>query len=235
MDYSATKLVPNIDVGFAASLLSDVFGINSPIYLPYILGKEFSPKGYELPDNYAGWPADQLFQDEYDRMSVFDTPVFGSFAIAGGTYRVYDKKSGELVDRSYEEFEFPLATLIEFKRSKSIVKTPTTGGLGSVKEIYGFEDWDISIKGLCINDPSRSCRNYGTIKAIDQKLAIIQLNEIAGSLEIDTMFYGGRIFLEKGIRRLVIEDLSIGSIQGKPNIIPFEIKASSDEDLLLFV
>ncbi len=228
---SATKLTPNIDVGFVASLLSDVFGVNSPIYFPYMLGSEFSPKDYALPEDYSGYPTDMMEPDRYDRLSAFGTPVFGSFSIAGGTYKVYDKITGMLVDRVYQGFEFPLATLVDFSRPKSITKTPTIGCAGTVKEIYGMEDWVISIKGLCLNDPSRM---WSTRRAVDQKLALIALNEIAGSLEVDSL-NAGRLFLEKGISRIVVEDLRIGSIQGKPEVIPFEITASSDEDILLSV
>lgn len=227
------RLVPNIDVGFAASMLSDVFGVNSPIYFPYMPHRRFKVKDYEIPDKYNGFypiDADPFDPSNYDRLSVFGTPVFGSFTIAGGSYKVYDRMNGQLVDKRYNEFEFPLATLIEFRRSKVITKTPTVGGAGSVKEIYGMDDWSISIKGICMDDPSRS--NSRT--AIGQKISIIALDEIAGSLEIDSM-NAGSIFLEKNINRIVIEDVSIGAIQGKPNMIPFEITASSDEDILMFV
>lgn len=230
MDYfkDASKLIPNIDIPFVASMLSDVFGVNSPIYFPYILGSEFSPKEYTVPEDYAGYPTDMMEPDKYDRLSVFGTPVFGSFSIAGGNYNVYDKRTGELVSKTYSEFEFPVASLIDFSRSKSITKTPTVGCAGTVKEIYGMEDWAISIKGICLNDPSRQ---WSTRRAVDQKLALIALNEIAGSLEIDSL-KAGRLFLEKGISRIVIEDIRFGSIQGKPEVIPFEITASSDEDIL---
>jgi len=222
----AGKLVPNIDVGFVASMLSDVFGVNSPIYFPYILGSEFKPKEYKLPEDYSGY--NPALDETYDRLSVFGTPVFGSFTIAGGTYKVFDKRSGKLIDKTFMEFEFPVATLIEFKRPKTISKTPTIGSAGSVKEIFGFEDWQISIKGICLNDPSR----WGTVNASEQKLRLIELNEIAGSLEI-SQEKAGKIFHEKGISRIVFEDLSIGAIQGKPNMIPFEITATSDEDILI--
>lgn len=211
------ELAPKIDVGFVGSMLGKVFGFNSPIYLPYELStRMYIPGGYDV----------QLVDEvTFDRLSQFGTPVVGSFTIAGGNYRFYDLKTGKLKNSRIGDFEFPIASLVEFSRSKNIIKTPTIGGVGSVKEIYGLEDWSISIKGICMPDSSR--KGYQTTE--EQIFALTKLNEIAGSLEIAQ----GNIFLKKNISRLVIESLAFSPVQGKPDIMPFEITATSDEDLLL--
>jgi hypothetical protein len=223
---AATALIPNIDIGFVTSLLSDVFGINSPIYLPYSSKNDFKAKGYSIPEQYIGF--ETIDGEEEDRLSVFGTPVMGSFTIAGGTYKVYDKRSGALINKEgFDDFEFPVATIVEFRKPKVINKTSMSGGAGRVKEVFGMDDWTISIKGLCLDDPSRKS---GSRSAKEQQQRLIELNEIAGSLEI----LRGSIFTEKKIERIVIEELGFSPIQGKPNIIPFEISACSDEDILLY-
>lgn len=222
---AAIRMIPNIDVGFVVSLLGDVFGFNSPIYLPFNKKNEYIVKGYSIPEQYTGF--ETIDEEEAERLSVFGTPVLGSFTIAGGNYKVYNKR-GELIPKSFGDFLFPVATIVEFRRQKAITKTPVSGGSGSVKEIFGFDDWAISIKGICLNDPSRENQRSAT----EQQTALIGLNEIAGSLEI--LGGTGRIFSDKGIDRIVFEELSFNPLQGKPNVIPFEITASSDTDILLY-
>ena len=225
-----TDRVPVIDVGLVVSLLGDAFGFNSPIYLPYGFQRDFVARGYKLPEGevqgeLGSYQVTLVDDQEADRMSMFGTPVLGSFTIEGGTYKVYDKRTGRLVDREYSDFEFPVATIVDFERSKDIVKTPTIGGSGSVKEIFGFNDWAINIRGVCLDDGSRSAQKT----AKEQQNSLILLNEIAGSLGLAR----GKIFFEKQINRIVFERLSISAVQGKPGIIQFEIEASSDEDILI--
>ena len=210
--------VPKIDVGLAISLLGDIYGFNSPVYFPY---GDFLDRGYEL----GSYQLNVVPDEEADRLSQFGTPVLGSFAVRGGTYKCYNKSTGMLEDREYPDFEFPLATIVDFEHPKNIVKTPTIGSNGTVKEIFGFDDWRINIRGICLDDGSRLAQKT----AKEQQLAMTQLNEIAGSLDIDR----GRLFLEKDITRFVIERLSFSAVQGKPNVIQYEIEASSDEDFLI--
>jgi len=203
-----------IGINTAIDLLTEVFG--QPVY--YIPGTTQSSS----VDSYNVSVASE---DEYDRLSQFGTPVVGSFTIAGGKYKVYDKVTGKLVDKEYSDFEFPLATIVDFSRPKYITKTPTIGSNGTVKEIFGFEDAKISIRGICIDDPSRSEQKT----AKEQQLALWALNDIADSLSI----LKGKIFFEKNITRIVMEDIQFSAVQGKPGMIQFEIPAVSDEDFLI--
>lgn len=213
------RTVPTIDVGFAVSLLGDVFGFNSPVYIPYSLKDK-----YALDD--ARYNISFVADNEADRLSQFGTPVLGTFTTYGGQYKVYDKRTGQLVDKEFGEFEFPAATIVDFGRSKNITKTPTIGSSGTVKEIYGFEDWKINIRGVCLNDNSRVAQK--TVR--EQQLAMIALNEIADSVGI----LKGALFLDKRITRIVIENLTFTAVQGKPDIIQFEMECVSDEDFLIF-
>lgn len=213
------RTVPTLDIGFAASLLVDAFGFNSPVYLPYTLKDR-----YALSD--AHYNVEFVSDEQYDRLSQFGTPVMGLFSVRGGTYKVYDKRTGMLRDKEYDTFEFPVATIVDFGRDKDITKTPTIGSVGTVKEIFGLGDWNINIRGICLNDDSRVKQKT----AKEQQAALIALNEIAGSLTIEK----GSLFLDKQITRFVIESLSFTAVQGKPNVIRYEISAVSDEDFLIF-
>ncbi len=208
-----------LDIWYAVNLLGDVFGVESPVYLPYSLGER-----YALSD--ADYKVEVVADEQYDRLSQFGTPIIGSFTVKGDTYKVYDKRTGMLEDKEYSSFEFPVASIVDFSRDKNVIVTPTIGSTGSVKEIFGLQDWRINIRGICMNDTSRK----ENVTAKEQQLALIALNEIAGALIIEK----GSIFLDKQITKLVIESLSFTAIQGKPGLIQYEIQAISDEDFLIF-
>lgn len=206
--------IPVIGAVDAANILLEVFG--KPVYRISDSKQSNEIVSYTVSVEDA---------DEYDRLSQFGTPVVGTFTIKGGIYKVYDKVSGKLVDKEYSDFEFPLATIVDISRPKQITKTPTIGSAGTVKEIFGFEDAKISIRGLCLDDPSRQAQKT----AKEQQAALWALNEIASSLTL----LKGKIFFEKNITRLVMEDIQFSAVQGKPGVVQFEIPACSDEDFLI--
>jgi hypothetical protein len=211
------ELVPKLDIGFAVSLLGDIFGFNSPVFFPSYAVKDWEVRGYQVNDI--------IVEDNPDRISVLGTPIFGSFTVGGEAYKTWNPITGALDNVRLGEFEFPVATIVEFRRPKNITKTPMIGGVGTVKEIYGLDDWNISIKGICMADASR--KGQKTLK--EQMYVLDRLNEVAGSIAIQN----GAIFSERRISRLVIENLAYSPVQGKPGIMPFEIQAVSDEDIIL--
>jgi hypothetical protein len=192
--------------------------------------RDFTARGYRLPretdsGEINGYRIEVVEEEEADRLSRFGTPVLGSFTVLGRSYKMYDEATGGLTDRSFPDFEFPVATIVDFERLKNIIKTPTIGSSGTVKEIFGLDDWRINIRGICLDDLSRKA--FKTVK--EQQEMLIRLNMIAGSLEIGK----GKLFFEKSIGSITLEKLSISALQGKPSMIPFEIEACSDEDILL--
>lgn len=205
---------PIIGINTAIALLNEVFG--QPVYHISDSNQDSEIESYNVS---------VLDSDEYDRLSQFGTPVVGSFTIKGRNYQVYNKVTGKLVKKEYSDFEFPLATIVDFSRPKNITKTPTIGSSGTVKEIFGFDDWKINIRGICLDDSSREYQKT----AKEQQHALIMLNEIADSIEIAK----GRLFFEKNISRIAIERLDITPVQGKPGMIQYEMECSSDEDFLI--
>jgi len=215
------RAVPVIDVAFVSSLLSDVFGVESPVYLPtWWQGRDYSA------DPYPGITL-QSEDPEYDGAPVrYGKKTFGAFWLKGGVYKTWREMDGVMRDKSLPDFLMPLATLVDFTRPKTVTKTPTIGGLGTVKEIYGMTDWDITIKGIIIPDPENPNPAHRTI---DGQMDMIQsFHHIAGSINVD-----GQLFAKRKIYRIVTESLTFSPIQGRPKMMQYSIDAVSDEDLLL--
>lgn len=154
---------------------------------------------------------------EAKKMSWMGTPIMFPVLFKGGTYRFYNAKS-EIVEKTLKDFDLPPTTVVDFRRAKNITKTNVLGNNGTVKEIYGFDDWQIRIRGLCLDTP--------TIKAYDIQSELLKWEQVVDSIEVE-----GDLFLDKEIYRLTIEDIDFRQPQGKHNVIPFEITASSDEPI----
>lgn len=202
----------------------NVVGVDTAInYLIQTFGRPYLVSTDDTRPELRAYNLETETADEYDRLSQFGTPLMGTFHIEAYTYQKYDVNN-KLVDFTFDDFEFPVASIVAFSRKKNTVITPTLGGKGSVKEIMGLDDWQISIKGLIVKDESRV--KYTTVKEQQKQLDII--NEIAGSLRIT-----GKIFEEREIHHIVISELKYTQIQGNPNLIQYEIEALSDEDFFI--
>jgi len=169
---------------------------------------------------YANYPSIQTRPiEEVKKMSWMGTPIMFPFKFRGGYYQKYSQ-AGRLVSNYYNDFELPPTSIVDFRRAKNITKTNVLGSNGTVKEIYGFDDWQIRIRGLCLDTPE--------ITAYQLHQELLKWEEIADSIEVI-----GELFKDKSIYKLVIEDMDFKQPQGKHNVIPFEITASSDEPLEL--
>ena len=225
---------PNIDTGYVSKLLSDVFGVESPVYVPWFLERTYKAAPFtEVYESVApaglasAFSGVQLNPEApvYDNAPVrFGLKTFGAFWFRGGVYKTWDFK-GNLVDVELNDLLMPLATLVEFSRSKTVTKTPTIGGIGTVKEVYGFEDWSLSMNGIILPDTL----NPLTQQTVAEQMDAIQLfHELAGSIEVE-----GQLFAQRNISRIVTESLKFTPVQGRPNMVQFSIEAVSDSDLLL--
>lgn len=178
--------------------------------------------GSTVPDKVDG----ALYQsvptkpvEDVKKMSWMGTPVMFPMKFKGGSYQYYTPW-GALQQKRLNDFELPYASVADFRRAKNITKTNVLGSNGTVKEIYGFDDWQIRIRGLCLDTPEMS--------AYDQHKELLKWEDIADSIEVI-----GALFKDKSIYRITVEDFDFKQPQGKQNVIPFEITASSDEPLEL--
>jgi len=225
---------PSIDTGYVSKLLSDVFGVESPVYVPWFLERTYKSLPYTdvkegaLPSGMASpyTNVEVLSQTvDYENAPVrFGQKTFGSFIFQGTKYKIWDYK-GMLIPVEMRDLLMPLATMVEFSRPKTVVKTTTTGGIGSVKEIYGLDDWSISISGIILPDALNPL-NQQTV--VEQMEAIQLFHEIAGSIEVK-----GQLFAQRNITRIVTESLKFSPVQGRPNMMQYSIEAVSDGDFLL--
>lgn len=187
------------------------FGVSSPVYMTRPVG--IGSQRQEL--NYSG--VQVISQADAEQYSWLGTPIVFPVLFKSGIYKIYNA-DGKLVDREFKEFQLPAATIVEFSRAKNITRTDVLGNNGTVKEIYGFDDWQIRMRGVCLPEPNRSSQ--------EQKESLLQWEQVAAAVEID-----GALFDEKSINSIAITEINFSQIQAKPEVIPFEIIAVSDEPI----
>lgn len=199
-----------MDARYSISQLFEMaFGVKNPIYLTVPIGKQKpSEIIYQTPK------IKEVELGEAKRLSKLGTPIIFPLKLKGGDYNVYDDR-GRIVKKTLADFFFPPATMVEFSRSKNITRTDVLGGSGTVKEIFGFDDWQIRIRTLCISDE---------LTAREYEKRILEFEKVADSIPVEADLFGW-----KDIHNIVIEDVDIKSLEGSPNVIPIELQCSSDE------
>ena len=190
-----------------SQLFKLAFGTNLPVYLTVPIGKE--------PTHTAEYGSIRTVgREEAMRLSKLGTPIVFPMKFTAGNYKFYDYQS-KIVEKQLSDFWLPPATMVDFSRVKNISRTDVIGGNGTVKEIYGFDDWQIRIRTVCHND-ELSSREY--------EKRLIEWSEVIQSISVE-----GDLFGWKNIHNLVIESIDIRSLEGTPNIIPIELNCISDE------
>ena len=189
-----------------SQLFKLAFGTNLPVYLTVPIGKE--------PAQTAEYGSIRTVgRVEAMRLSKLGTPIVFPVKFTAGSYKFYDYQS-KIVEKQLSDFWLPPATMVDFSRVKNISRTDVIGGNGTVKEIYGFDDWQIRIRTVCHND-ELSSREY--------EKRLIEWSEVIQSISVE-----GDLFGWKNIHNLVIESIDIRSLEGTPNIIPIELNCISD-------
>jgi len=202
-----------------AQLFNIAFGIKS--IGVYDVG-QVNAKPTDVNFNYSGL---EIVKDPHEsfRMSHLGTPIILPLYLAGGKYQVFNEL-GEVILQKFENFEMPSATLVSMRRAKIITKTKALAAKGTVKEMYGFDDWRIDIRGFCLTDPS-----HPTAKtAYKQKKTLATFENIVDSIPIYS-----ELFDDVGINAITIDEINFNQLKGKPGVIPFYMRCSSDEPLEL--
>lgn len=207
------------DIRFQVSELFQIaFGINSPVFITEPLLRQppenISFKGLEVLPQYY----------EPEGMSWMGTPIVFPAKLLGGSYMRY-KPSGELERVQMQDTPFPPATMFGFRRAKNITRTQLLGSSGTVKEIYGFDDWVIDVRGLCLDEPDKS--------AEQQLKELLEWENLADSLKIS-----GRLFSQMpgtGITAVSMADWSHNVQQAAQGVIAFQCQLYSDEPVELLL
>lgn len=203
---------------FIADAIRHIFGIDNPIYIPW--GKEMEYTADEFT-NIQFLPESK----SETVLSEFRTPVFGAITFEGGEYNMYDKLTGNIIKGRYGDYRLPHSCIVEFSRDANITKTTVLGSTGTVKEIYGKGDWDITIRGIALQ------RRDGTGETAQEQInSLVRWDNICDSIPVL-----GDIFRLKEIYNITITNISIQPIVGRWNAIPFQIDAVSDEPVELFL
>jgi hypothetical protein len=192
--------------------------------LDQALGDQFKP-GFgghrsELALDFEGINAVVLVQGE--QQSYLGTPIFQPITFRGGVYQQLSPQ-GEVFDSSFNGWQLPATTTAEFKRSKDITKSRPSTAHGTTKELWAFQDWEVTIRGLILDGQP----NYFPLGELRE---LLSWEKLVDSIEVE-----GDMFTYLGIERLVIESMSLGRVAGSPNVIPFQLQCVSDEPLELSI
>lgn len=203
-----------------SNLFLESFGLKvNKAYSPEVSnGKADYPNG-----TYTGI---EFLEDELEasKMSYLGTPVLFPINFVGNTYKRFDS-TGKIIDIVLGDFQLPAACIVDFRRPKNIVTTAVSGGYGTVKEIFAFSDWEITINGFFLPD---SKQPQGLNSPYEQEVELNKWNELVTAIDVES-----RIFLDRDIKSITINDFSVQTLRGQPKIRPFSINASSDEPIEL--
>lgn len=163
-------------------------------------------------------------QSRAEAVSEFNLPVFGVVKFRGGSYNAYDLK-GRVVKQTMSDFTLPYSCIVDFSREKIITETQTLGGTGTVKELYGLGDWQITINGIAFDN-----RLGGDNEAQRTIEELTRWATICDSISVE-----GDIFDLRDIDNIVIRRFDVKPIEAKFSVIPFTIEAASDEPIELII
>lgn len=185
-------------------------------------------KTNELPNDVAfNYNGLQVVTDPHEaaRLSALGTPIILPIIFKGGGYNQYNEL-GEIFIQNMEGFEVPATALVSMRRNKIITKTKATAAGSTIKEIYGFEDWRIDIRGFCLADTGRVTHKT----AYDQKKELNKWFHLVDSIHVVS-----ELLNDLGVDKLAIEELNFDQLKGAPGIIPFYMRCTSDADFESFV
>ncbi|MNS21779.1 hypothetical protein D3C72_535490 [compost metagenome] len=152
----------------------------------------------------------------------FGTGVMFGFTLGGERLKFFNELTGELQWGVEDRFQIPVATMVDHDRDKDVIKTKIRGNQGTVKEMYAFGDWNISIRGLLFDERGSNGTPAGRT-AVELKRKLMDFEQYADSIPVQ-----GWLFTEMKVNRIVIEQLRFRQIEGKPWVIGFEMSCVSD-------
>lgn len=152
-------------------------------------------------------------RDEANYLSDNGKPIRFPIIIKGGKYKTV--VDGEVKEIEIDDIKLPDSTIVKFSRKKILNRTPIEGANKTFKEYGGFDDWQMSFKGVCIGKGAKYPKEEV------EKLLLIE--SITDSLTINV----GELFTMKGILAIATSDFDFPPV-GYVNLQPFSFKAYSD-------
>lgn len=165
--------------------------------------------------NPQEFPKQSYDPDPSIKQSFLGTPVWSNLVIPAGTYETLE---GDVID--FEGITID-SVLLAVSQSKNIVKTPTVGKNGTVKEYISDGDYMISIGGVLVGEridvyPEQEFAN------------LVELLKAPVSIKVESEFLA---FF--GITEIAIESYDTPQTKGFRNMQLFNISALSDEPIEL--
>ncbi len=186
----------------------NTFGMRAVKPLFYGKGKPLKKKTTNYPEGQtAEVEKFDTYPDDIQKMSMLGTPVFSDVVLVS--------PDGKLIVEQD-------AVLCEVTQKKRIVKTNIVGRNGSVKEYINEDDYAVNLKGVLLSDKPDTVP--------DQLSELYKIVSINDSVAVVSPFLD--VF---DIHNIVIESLKINQIEGKLNVISFDITSVSDVELSILV
>jgi hypothetical protein len=186
-------------------LLRVSFGYKKLYYLPIL---DRSLKGEKK--KYSGLQAlDAGFGAE---KSYLNTPIMMPLKVQ------ISKKGEEL-----EYYTLPNEPIVEIRSAKRIVETDIDGQNGSFKELYSLGDYQITIRGVAV-DENYDNENYPE----DIVRSLRTINELPHHLEVV-----GPLFTLFNIKYIAIKEFNLVPNPGEQSMVPYEFICLSDKEYQL--
>lgn len=202
-----------VDIRYNVSQLFQLaFGINMPIYITQPMLN--TPP---VNINYVGINTLPEYYNNDTTQSWMGTPIMFQASLKKGSYKRY-KMNGELERVQLDNFALPPATMFSFRRAKNINRTNVLGSNGTVKEIFGYDDWIIDVKGLCLDEPEQSAQ--------EQFAKLLDWENLADAIGVS-----GSQFSIRGIQSVCISEWSENIPQGQPGVISFQMTMIGDDPM----
>ena len=121
-----------------------------------------------------------------------------------------------------EEFNLPNEPLISLSQVKTIKETATVGKYrkGTVKEYINTEDYQITVRGVCVD--TEDMERYPS----EQVEEINRLFEINDAVEV----VGNKFFELFGVRNIVLKEKKFDEMAGQQGLQKYTLTAVSDQD-----
>lgn len=155
--------------------------------------------------------------DADKHLSQFGLPVFDALEFPTLTYD-YDKTEDGVTKKYTQTITtLTIATvLIEVSMSRNIVATPVSGRNGTVKEYVSDGDHMITIRGVLVG-------NGIDVHPEDEKRHLLQFCKAPKEIGV-----ASDLLLDFEIKSIVIKDYNFGQMEGKRNVVPFELLCLSE-------
>lgn len=215
---------------FSAGLLGDILGplTNKLVYkVDSAIDKAVSSGIDKLLGNRFQVTT---IKENQDLFAITSNPVIGSIQFLKGKYKNFATNGSVYLDEVDRDYRLPYATICTYERDKIEAITDLRGQQGSVKELFGFTDWKIQIRGFIMRDGHDAEANEDNYdQSVFPAFSAGRLRNFSNLP--DSIAVAGGLFSLLRIRRIYIKSVSFQEVEGKPNVLAYNMSALSDNQI----